>query len=565
MTERQDAFQAAVNSDEPNLLVVAPPGCGKTELLAHRALRHVPDLDPGRQVLAVTFSNKAKANLNARLIEVLGLERKRRFIVVRNFHGHSAEIIRCHGRTLGLQTDFELPNDRTQNDVVDIYLEGLAEREAAEVRALINAELGAAKRGPYDDAEVLNRLRKRGDQRSVLVEEQRQRTGLLFYDDLLRHGQRLLRVPEVARVYRSHFQSVMVDEFQDLSPQQLDLVLRSADRSRTIVGDPLQGIYSWTGARPVENERLLRRVSGEPHTLGTSYRSSPNVLTLLGAVSSQLGGTALETAEPDRWFEGGVAAGFTFRTGADEAEFVRTTAAEIHRLAPDATIGVICRSGWRRKPVDAAFASSETEATRWDLAVDDPHVMRHIHEAMDRLGTTTKFEQLRAYLLGVTDVADSETIAVLYEALEEVEKLVAESGSLGGALARLRAAEDASETIPPGIHLLNAHLGKGQQFDWVFIPGFDEGNMPSFLAKRPAELIEELRILLVVISRARHGVIVTGARSLVSKAGRAYDVKPSRWVPLLRQYFTHSSSDDLMNHVRRMHDRSRMLPPRASA
>ena len=553
MSERQGAFESAVNSDQRNLLIVAPPGCGKTELLAHRALRHVPDLDTGRQILAVTFSNKAKANLNARLIEVLGVERKRRFLVVRNFHGHSAEIIRCHGRTLGLPTEFELPHDRTQNDVVDVYLEGLAEREANEVRALINAQLGAAKRGPYDDAEVLDRLRRRGDQRSVLIEEHRQRTGLLFYDDLLRHGQRLLRVPEVARMYRSHFQSVMVDEFQDLSPQQLDLVLRSADRSRTIVGDPLQGIYSWTGARPVENERLLRRLSGEPQTLGTSYRSSPHVLALLGAISSELGGKSLEPAEPERWFEGGVAAGFTFKTGVDESEFVRATAAEIQRLEPDATIGVICRSGWRRKPVDATFASSETEATRWDLAVDDPNVVKQIHEAVGRLGASTRIEELRKHLIGVTDVADSATIAALHEALVEVEELVAESGSLGLALARIRAAEEASDTMPPGIHLLNAHLGKGQQFDWVFIPGFDEGNMPSFLAKRPAELLEELRVLLVMVSRARHGVIVTGARSLVSKAGRAYDVKPSRWAPLLREYITHTSSDDLLDHVRRMH------------
>ncbi|MBA8992147.1 DNA helicase-2/ATP-dependent DNA helicase PcrA [Curtobacterium pusillum] len=553
MTTRRQAFDEAVETDQRNLLVIAAPGCGKTELLAHRALQQISLLAEGRQILALTFSNKAKTNLNGRLNDVLGVERKRRFVVVHNFHGHSAEIIRCHGRTLGIPVDFEMPTDRTQPDIVDAYLEGLTEREADGVRALINSQLGEAKRGPYSDDEVLARLRDTGDQRSVLVEEHRQRTGVLFYDDLLRHGQRLLRVPEIARLYQTHFQSVMVDEFQDLSPQQLDIVLRSSDRSRTVVGDPLQGIYSWTGARPAENERLLRRISGDPLSLGTSYRSSPNVLRILGAVSVELGGAPLAAADPENWFEGGTAAGFFFKTGADEASFVRTTAAEIHERAPEATIGVICRSGWRRKPVDSAFTRSDTPARRWDLATDDPEVISRIHDAVDRLGATPTLDQLRTHVLTNAESADSETFAALVEALDALDEMVAESGSLMAAVSRLRAAEDVAEGITPGIHLLNAHVGKGQQFDWVFIPGFDEGNMPSFLAKSASERAEELRVLLVVISRARHGVVITGAASLISKKGNPYSVAPSRWRPLVRGSMTHSTRAELVSHIRRMY------------
>jgi len=79
------------------------------------------------------------------------------------------------------------------------------------------------------------------------------------------------------------------------------------------------------------------------------------------------------------------------------------------------------------------------------------------------------------------------------------------------------------------VHLLNAHVGKGQQFDWVFIPGFEDGHIPSFLAKTGAEVTEEMRILLVMISRARHGILVTRATELISKKGNPYDTKPSRW------------------------------------
>ena len=114
---------------------------------------------------------------------------------------------------------------------------------------------------------MLDYLRGSRNERALLIEEHRQHEGVMFYDDLLRHAQRLLRIPEVAHLYRAHYRAV-VDEFQDLSPQQLDTALRTCETNRTFVGDPIQGIYTWTGARPVRVERILRRICREPHGLG---------------------------------------------------------------------------------------------------------------------------------------------------------------------------------------------------------------------------------------------------------------------------------------------------------
>ena len=85
-----------------SLLIVAPPGCGKTELLALRAHALIPRLLPGQKILALTFTNRAKANLSERLRRLLGTQRMRRYVTVRNFHGHAAEIVLAHGRTIGL-------------------------------------------------------------------------------------------------------------------------------------------------------------------------------------------------------------------------------------------------------------------------------------------------------------------------------------------------------------------------------------------------------------------------------------------------------------------------------
>ncbi len=537
-------------SEARNLLVIAPPGCGKTELLARRAEFLIRSLQPGQRILALTFSNKAKANLNERLASVLGAERKRKFVTVHNFHGHAAEIIQSHGRVLNIPTDAELPDKRTQDNAVAPYLEGLVENEAHEMRALIDDRLRAAKQGPFSDEEVLRRLDAVVDSRAKEVEERRQRDGGLFYDDLLRHAQRLLRVRGIARLYRAHYSAVLVDEFQDLSPQQLDIALRSCDASRTFVGDPLQGIYSWAGARPIQVERLLRRIGGEPLGLGVSYRSSPKVLNLLGIISKQLGGQELSSHEPDLWHEGGVAAGGTFPTGVDEAVFVRQTALAILDRNPASTIGIICRSGWRRKPIDDEFATSGTPCTRWDLAVDNPQIVDLIAAGIARLGGAPRRQELEAEVIGAVGTSDVDIASDIRDALDQLEELAEQAGSIAAALAQLRIRDDATEAITPGVHLLNAHTGKGQQFDWVFIPGVEDGNVPSFLAKGKADLEEEKRVLLVMISRAKHGVIVSRAGSLISKKGNPYNTKPSPWGESIRAGID-TDPQGLVQHISR--------------
>lgn len=87
---------------------------------------------------------------------------------------------------------------------------------------------------------------------------------------------------------------------------------------------------------------------------------------------------------------------------------------------------------------------------------------------------------------------------------------------------------DPKQTVGPGVHLLNAHTGKGQQFDWVFVVGLEEDHMPDRRNNQGAALEAELRILLVMLSRARHGLVVTRTIKMPGWYGpRA--VTESRW------------------------------------
>ncbi|MFC9973875.1 UvrD-helicase domain-containing protein [Spirillospora sp. NPDC127200] len=518
---------------DANLLVVAPPGCGKTELLARRAEHLIAGLEPHQRILALTFSNRAKANLAERLRTVLGAQRFRRYIKVTNFHGHAAELIRAHGRTIGLDPTTPMPVGSTLAKAISAHTDPLQVRQASQLKTAIEGALSEAKREARDDDEVGEILDKLGVAQAVSIELHRREEGVLHYDDLLRHAQRLLRVEEVAALYQQHFGAVLVDEFQDLSLQQLDIALRSTAAERTFVGDPLQGIYSWAGARPVEVETQLRELCGEPRYLSVSYRSSPAVLTAVNNISSLMGGIPLTPADPAAWPDGGFALASTFASSLGEAEWIKTTCTEILEAFPTTMIGIIARAGWRRRAVDEVFAhASNIRVERWDLALDDTVLAQQLVDAVARLPRNANLDMLNETVLAGIEPADVESRDLAIEALADFADLAWKSGSLAAAAAQLRTSGE-GRAIGPGVHILNAHTGKGQQFDWVFVPGLEGGHIPSFQAETAEQIEEELRVLLVILSRARHGIVATRSQELISKAGRPYNPKVSPWWDVL--------------------------------
>ncbi|MCA1605878.1 MAG: ATP-dependent helicase [Acidobacteria bacterium] len=524
-----DAQAKAASSTKTNLLVIAPPGCGKTELLAMRADFLIGQLRSHQTILALTFSNKARDNLSERLRGVLGSERFRRFIRVSNFHGHATEIIRAHGRTLGIDPNFAMPTRQTLNEAIRAKVQGLSQREAYDEKDAIEEALGSSKREPLDDDQIWAALKNIGNNNALSIECDRREAGMLHYDDLLRHAQRLLKVPKVANLYQQHYGAVLVDEFQDLSPQQLEIALLSCTTNRTFVGDPLQGIYTWAGARPAEVQQELREICGDPLELNLCYRSSPAVLAVVGSVSSLMGGPQLEAAQPDKWNDGGAAAAITHLTGVQEGQWIAQSAVRIMARDPEATIGVITRAGWRRAPIDKVFAgTNDVPCMRWDLAIDDPAILERLRLAARGLPKSVDLMTLQLKVTADIDPTDVDTHGQVIDAIELLREIAEQASSLTAALSQFKVRDD-DRAITPGVHLLNAHTGKGQQFDWVFVPGFEDFHIPNGRAKTEAEIDEEQRTLLVMLSRARHGVVISRASQLISRKGKPYSTGLSQW------------------------------------
>ncbi len=155
----------------------------------------------------------------------------------------------------------------------------------------------------FSDEQVLESLASMGADYALQVERLRISEDRLDFPDLLRHCQRILAVEAVSALYRGHFGGVLVDEFQDLTEQQLDIVMALGGDNMTLAGDPAQAIYSFAGADVEAVSRRIAELSDVKKRVEftQSYRSSPHVfLKVVNAIGGPLGVPSLSSVEPEK-------------------------------------------------------------------------------------------------------------------------------------------------------------------------------------------------------------------------------------------------------------------------
>lgn len=533
MTVEPTAEQLRIrDSEQMGMLVVAPAGCGKSEALALRVqgmLRRGVATGP-RRILVATFSNRAKDNLRERLRVYLSAAELRDKVTVINFHGLSARVYRSHAAAIGLDPEWTLP----ENDWVKEQCQraGLNYGQTAGVDKILQR----IKQDALNDTEVLQRVEEHGNHDAIAIEKLRIQDSQLTYDDLPRVAELVLARDEVAELYRAHFAAVIVDEFQDLTPQQLRIINRIGARRTTYAGDLAQGIYGFTGARP---EEVYDQIAGEVEEiveLTESHRSSPAVLAAVNSLVPLTQGTVLTCAAPASWPSGGLAAHVGHVSAEEEATWVVKVAKAILVRAPGQRIGVISRITSRRRFVDAAFsAEPDLEVHRWDDGVLDTETARRVRTMLASVDAAAVFaaadpiDFLRdfAQFHQIQDPADRVALA---DALGWVLELLTDGVKPADISKRIRVGDNSTLLTRRGIHLLSGHAGKGQQFDWVIVLGLEEGNIPFFEAKTEEALLEEARVLSVMMSRARHGLILTNAVAVPALNGRVWTKEPSQFL-----------------------------------
>lgn len=515
------------------VLAIAPAGCGKTEALALRARAAIArgDVAAPRKILAVTYSNKAKANLAARMGSCVGPNWRAR-ITVANLHGLAARIVKAHGEQIGVPTDITLPERpwiyRKHREL------GISWKDPAASDAF-DAALRDAKNGPFTDDEVWDRLVATGNQQALGYETALRDDGRLDFDDVIRHAARLLDLDAVAVLYREHFALVLVDEVQDLSMLQLGMVEALGHGRVTYAGDPAQGIYTFAGAQPAQVFPAIEALSPATVELDVSYRSAPAVLRAVNAVADAMGATQLQCADPDAWPDDGHVTGFYHDNLDDEAA---TLVEAISGLLEDqlTTVGVVFRRATRVAALRKRLAEADIGFEDWTRALHFPGTVALLHRwwpqaskaAEDDPGRLDELERLCRENL---EADDADSLDELATAIDQLEQALADDMTLSQALASCRASADPDAPVAAGLHLLTGHKGKGQEFDSVFIVGMENGQIPDFRNSGPDHIDEELRVLHVMASRARYRLAFTF--STTTTYGRTQDRSP--WLHLLEQ------------------------------
>lgn len=234
------------------VLVTAGAGSGKTRMLTHRIARLVETGVSPRNILAITFTNKAANEMKERLSKMIdGIDD----MWVSTFHSMCTRILRRDIAALGYSSSFSIYGDQEKERTIKRFLAefGVDENLKAET---ISWHISNAKNNmmtPDEYAPTILQKSKREIIVSVMnsYEKELKKCNALDFDDLLTKTYELFKAnPEVLEYYQSKFKYIHVDEFQDTNHIQYALVqlLGSAHRNIFVVGDEDQCIYSWRGA-----------------------------------------------------------------------------------------------------------------------------------------------------------------------------------------------------------------------------------------------------------------------------------------------------------------------------
>jgi DNA helicase II / ATP-dependent DNA helicase PcrA len=275
----------AVNTLSGPLLVLAGAGTGKTRVVTYRIaklIRH--GVGPSR-ILAVTFTNKAAAEMQERIGGLLGKRLKER-PVASTFHSHCVKILRRHIRHLGYPERFAIYDRGDQESLARSALRDIrVPNETLRPSELLSLIGGWKSRSvlPADAARLAQTDREHLASMAYRRYQQAlKNAGAVDFDDLLLCTEQLFREhPEALRDEAARFDHLLIDEYQDTNGSQYRIVkaLASGHRNLCVVGDDDQSIYGWRGA---EVEHILRFREDWPDAtvvrLEDNYRSTEAIL-----------------------------------------------------------------------------------------------------------------------------------------------------------------------------------------------------------------------------------------------------------------------------------------------
>ncbi len=486
------AQREAVLTTEGPLLVLAGAGSGKTRVLTFRIAHMLGDLGVKPwQVLAITFTNKAAAEMRERLAALIPSGTRGMWVCT--FHAMCVRMLREDADLLGYTGQFTIYDDDDSKRMVRDIMQALGIEQKQFPINMIRSKISSAKNAMIGPEDMLKSADSPNDKKAAQVylelERRLRAANAMDFDDLLVRAFELLRTrPEVLDKYQERFRYISVDEYQDTNHVQYEIanLLAAKYQNLMVVGDDDQSIYSWRGAditNILDFEKDFKNC--KTVKLEQNYRSTGHILSAANAVvrhNSQRKDKRLFTAEGDgekiqafqasderdegRWIAGEIEKLHSKGTSYDDiAVFYRTNAQS--RILED----MFLRAGVPYKIVGGTrfFDRAEIRDVMAYLKMivnpaDEMSVKRVINTPRRGIGSTSiqKIEQLardnRCSFFQACEIACAETgmfSAKVRNGLSSFVSLVREGRRMDGEL------KDVVEMIVDKTGLLQAFRAEG--------------------------------------------------------------------------------------------------------
>ena len=486
------AQREAVLTTEGPLLVLAGAGSGKTRVLTFRIAHMLGDLGVKPwQILAITFTNKAAAEMRERLAALIPSGTRGMWVCT--FHAMCVRMLREDADLLGYTGQFTIYDDDDSKRMVRDIMQALGIEQKQFPINMIRSKISSAKNAMIGPEDMLKSADSPNDKKAAQVylelERRLRAANAMDFDDLLVRALELLRTrPEVLDKYQERFRYISVDEYQDTNHVQYEIanLLAAKYQNLMVVGDDDQSIYSWRGA-DITNILDFEKDFKDCKTvkLEQNYRSTGHILSAANAVvrhNSQRKDKRLFTAEGDgekiqafqasderdegRWIAGEIEKLHSKGTSYDDiAVFYRTNAQS--RILED----MFLRAGVPYKIVGGTrfFDRAEIRDVMAYLKMivnpaDEMSVKRVINTPRRGIGSTSiqKIEQLtrdnRCSFFQACEIACAETgmfSAKVRNGLSSFVSLVREGRRMDGEL------KDVVEMIVDKTGLLQAFRAEG--------------------------------------------------------------------------------------------------------
>lgn len=573
----------AVTTTCSRVLVLAGPGSGKTRVIVERVARLITELHfSGSDILLLTFTRKAAAEMRDRLTQRVGEAHVRR-MTIGTFHGVCFSILKQYGELLGYRpATLTVFDDTDQRDMLNDIIDGRGAKINKGAMEQLLQDFGT--RG----WSVLKQAETEHPQEAKVFAEYRTRLrecNAVDFGLILADVERLMtQHPHVREALRAKWRHILIDEYQDTDHLQFNLHEIIDPENLFAVGDSDQAIYSFRGATlDVLLDFSTSHFAGEVIELPTCYRCATRIVDTANRLIAHNENRIAKSIEAARDYTGqafsddvrdveieaneiaaccftGVHNDNTTAVLSRTKRYLEPIAAELDRLGVKYTF--VGRDGdWLSRDYVRQFISFLTlvHNPHDNLAFmriramigmsADAYAAARVKAASDELSHLQAVEAMTGKPLFGKDRREANGDSLKAWAGELVAKFASHamelldhtnawainhsSDSLADYLAWIKQRDmqdDLTEQPCERVVLMTIHAAKGLEFDSVIVAGCHEGHLPHSRSKTPADIEEERRLMYVAITRSKDGLVLSHAQSVPDWNGRPHPVAPSRFI-----------------------------------